>query len=88
MAVDIGRREFVAGLSGVAASWPLTARAQQPMPVIGFMHTASADRFPHLVAAFRVKVSTNSVLPRLKMSLSNIAGQKGITSGCPSLPLS
>jgi putative tryptophan/tyrosine transport system substrate-binding protein len=23
------------------------------MPVIGFMHTASADRFPHLVAAFR-----------------------------------
>jgi putative ABC transport system substrate-binding protein len=38
----IKRREFIAGL-GSAAVWPLVARGQQPMPVIGFLGTQSAD---------------------------------------------
>jgi len=37
----VRRRAFLAGLSGVAA-WPLAVRAQQPMPVIGFLNAAIA----------------------------------------------
>ena len=51
--VGRNRREFITLLGGTAA-WPLAARAQQPgVPVIGFLHVASANAFPHLLAGFR-----------------------------------
>jgi len=54
MAIEIGRREFVAGLGGAAVAWPLPARTQQPrMPVIGALHAASREGTIPLMAAYR-----------------------------------
>ena len=52
MPVNIGRRELIAAL-GSAAAWPLAARAQQSMPVIGLMSPQSAAGAVRNFAAFR-----------------------------------
>jgi putative ABC transport system substrate-binding protein len=52
MSVSIQRREFIAGLSG-ATAWSLAARAQQAMPVIGFLSPESPNDFADRLRAFR-----------------------------------
>ena len=50
------RREFIRLVGGTAA-WPLMARAQQPMPVVGWLHSAPASFTVPLVSAFRKGLS-------------------------------
>jgi len=47
------RRDFIAGLTGLAAAWPLQARAQQPIPVVGYLSARSPEDTGHLVDAVR-----------------------------------
>jgi ABC-type uncharacterized transport system substrate-binding protein len=53
MASYIERRKFLATLGGAAVPWPLAARAQQPMPVVGFIASGTPDGMARSAAAFR-----------------------------------
>jgi ABC-type uncharacterized transport system substrate-binding protein len=47
------RREFMTLVAGAAANAPFAARAQQPMPVVGFLHSASPSYLGQFVDALR-----------------------------------
>jgi putative ABC transport system substrate-binding protein len=50
--VNMKRRDFMALVAG-ATAWPLAARAQLVMPVIGFLHSGSPEPNAERVAGFR-----------------------------------
>ena len=48
------RREFIAGLAGAAAAWPVAARGQEPaVPVVGFLRSSRVEGFADLPEAVR-----------------------------------
>ena len=58
MSICLRRRDFIAGLGGAAAAWPLAAHAQRPaMPVVGFLFVSPPEVAAKFPAAFRKRLS-------------------------------
>ena len=76
------RREFITLLGGVAAAWPLVARAQQAAPpTIGFLGPASADGLRPMSRA-SVRGSVRPASSRAGTSPLNTAGRTISSTAC------
>jgi putative tryptophan/tyrosine transport system substrate-binding protein len=53
------RREFIALVGGAAVGWPLAARAQQPIPVVGYLDSQPAGQDEDWRRAFRQSLKDN-----------------------------
>jgi hypothetical protein len=73
----VRRREFIKVFVGTATAWPLTARAQQPRAVIGFLSSASPDAYSDRLRALRQGLKEVGYVEG--SFRSNIVGQKAET---------
>ena len=59
----VRRRKFITLLGGAAATWPLAARAQQTMPVIGYVSGRSLEYEERLLSSFRKGLDEEGYVP-------------------------
>jgi putative ABC transport system substrate-binding protein len=79
------RREFIMLLGGMAATWTLAARAQQPaMPVIGFLSNRSPDTDAQLMVSLRQGLSAGGFVEGRNVAVEYRYAQ-GQPSRLPSL---
>jgi len=58
------RRKFITLFGGAVAAWPLLARAQRTMPVIGLIGAGSVEGYTEQVAAFRIGLGETGFVER------------------------
>jgi putative ABC transport system substrate-binding protein len=63
------RREFITLLAGTTATWLLAARAQQSMPVIGFLSSRSPEDSAHLIPAFAAGLAEGDYVAGQNLSI-------------------
>ena len=51
--MSMKRREFFGVVGGVAAAWPVVARGQQPVPIVGLLRSTPAAPFAGVVTALK-----------------------------------
>jgi putative ABC transport system substrate-binding protein len=65
----VKRREFIALLGGAATIWPLTARPQQSIPVIGYFSGRSADAEVPLRISFLKALGAEGFVPERNVEI-------------------
>jgi len=80
----VRRRELIAMLGGAAAAWPLPARAQPAMPVIGYLSIRSPDSDVQLMASFRQGLGAGGFAEGRNLAIEHRYAQ-GQPSRLPSL---
>jgi putative ABC transport system substrate-binding protein len=63
------RRDFITFVGGASVGWPLAARAQQAMPVVGFLSSRSPSESASEVAAFHQGLREAGFVERQNLAL-------------------
>ena len=70
------RREFITLIGGAAAALPFAARAQEAIPLVGFLRSTRREAFEHLTENMRDGLKESGTSP------SNITGQTTDATAC------